>query len=75
LAAQCDHSESNCTAAGLDDAFKQDNISLALQSPPIAASAGGAKFLVEVEDSASLHGLRPDLAPPRNLSLPDAHLL
>lgn len=35
---------------------------LALASAPMVASVGSAKLLVEVTDSATLHGLRPDLA-------------
>lgn len=35
---------------------------LALASPPVVGSVGSPKLLVEVKDSATLHGLRPDLA-------------
>ena len=35
---------------------------LALASAPVVASVGSPKLLVEVTDSATLHGLRPDLA-------------
>jgi PhzF family phenazine biosynthesis protein len=35
---------------------------LALASAPVVASVGSPKLLVEVKDSATLHGLRPDLA-------------
>ena len=35
---------------------------LALASAPMLASVGSPKLLVEVKDSATLHGLRPDLA-------------
>ncbi len=35
---------------------------LALASAPVIASVGSPKLLVEVKDSATLHGLRPDLA-------------
>jgi predicted PhzF superfamily epimerase YddE/YHI9 len=35
---------------------------LELASPPVIASVGSLKLLVEVKDSATLHRLRPDLA-------------
>lgn len=35
---------------------------LELASAPVIASVGSPKLLVEVKDSATLHGLRPDLA-------------
>ena len=35
---------------------------LTLASPPMLASVGSPKLLVEVKDSATLHGLRPNLA-------------
>lgn len=35
---------------------------LVLASAPVVASVGSPKLLVEVKDSATLHGLRPDLA-------------
>jgi hypothetical protein len=54
LAAQCDHSESNCTEAGLDDAFKQQTG----QYQPGAAIAADSGLGPQFQVAGGIRGQR-----------------